>query len=58
MKDLVPLYKGFLTYGGISIREIEAITVGLYESLEEDVVGQSPYFISYAATELEWNVEQ
>ena len=53
MKDLVPLYEGFLTYGGISIREIEAMTVGLYETLDEDVVGQSPSFISYAAQELD-----
>ena len=53
MKDLVPLYEGFLTYGGISIREIEAMTVGLYETLDEDVVGQSPSFINYAATELD-----
>jgi tryptophanase len=53
MKDLVPLYEGFLTYGGISIREIEAMTVGLYETLEEDVVGQSPSFISYTAIELD-----
>lgn len=53
MKDLVPLYEGFLTYGGISIREIEAMTVGLYETLEEEVVGQSPSFIQYAATELD-----
>jgi tyrosine phenol-lyase len=53
MKDLVPLYEGFLTYGGISIREIEAMTVGLYETLEEDVVGQSPSFINYAVLELD-----
>jgi tyrosine phenol-lyase len=53
MRDLVPLYEGFLTYGGISIREIEAMTVGLYETLEEDVVGQSPSFINYTATELD-----
>jgi tyrosine phenol-lyase len=53
MKDLVPLYEGFLTYGGISIREIEAMTVGLYETLEEDVVGQSPAFIKYAVQELD-----
>jgi tyrosine phenol-lyase len=53
MRDLVPLYEGFLTYGGISIREIEAMAVGLYETLEEDVVGQSPSFISYAANELD-----
>jgi len=53
MKDLVPLYEGFLTYGGISIREIEAMAVGLYETREEDVVGQSPSFIDYAVKELD-----
>jgi tryptophanase len=53
MKDLVPLYEGFLTYGGISIREIEAMTVGLYETLEENIVGQSPSFINYAVRELD-----
>ena len=39
MKHLVPLYEGFLTYGGTSIREIEAMAQGLYETLEENVVG-------------------
>ncbi len=53
MKDLVPLYEGFLTYGGISIREIEAMAVGLDETLEEDVVGQSPSFINYTVKELD-----
>jgi tyrosine phenol-lyase len=53
MRDLVPLYEGFLTYGGISIREIEAMTVGLYETLEENVVSQSPAFIAYAVDELD-----
>ncbi|HNW57746.1 MAG TPA: tryptophanase [Bacteroidales bacterium] len=53
MKHLVPLYEGFLTYGGISIREIEAMTQGLRETVSEDVVGQSPSFISYMAEELD-----
>lgn len=53
MKHLVPLYEGFLTYGGISIREIEAMAVGLYETLDEDVVGQSPSFINYTVQELD-----
>ncbi len=53
MKDLVPLYEGFLTYGGISIREIEAMAVGLYETTFEDIVGQSPSFISYAVKEID-----
>ncbi len=53
MRDLVPLYEGFLTYGGISIREIEAMAVGLNETTDENVVSQSPAFISYMATELD-----
>ena len=53
MRDLVPLYEGFLTYGGISIREIEAMAVGLHETTDENVVGQSPSFINYMVTELD-----
>ncbi len=52
MKHLIPLYEGFLTYGGISIREIEAMAQGLIETIEEDVVGQSPMFIDYMVKEL------
>ncbi len=53
MKTLVPLYEGFLTYGGISIREIEAMAVGLIETLDENVVSQSPEFISYMVKQLD-----
>ncbi|MCD8185824.1 MAG: tryptophanase, partial [Rikenellaceae bacterium] len=47
MEALIPLYEGFLTYGGISIREIEAMAVGLYETLDETMISQSPSFIKY-----------
>jgi len=47
MEALIPLYEGFLTYGGISIREIEAMAVGLYETLDETMIGQSPEFIRF-----------
>jgi tryptophanase len=53
MKHLVPLYEGFLTYGGISIREIEAMAQGLLETIDEDIVKQSPLFIDYMVRELD-----
>lgn len=53
MEAMIPLYEGFLTYGGISVREIEAMTVGLYETLDETVICQSPEFIRYLVNNLE-----
>ncbi|MEN6455817.1 MAG: tryptophanase [Prolixibacteraceae bacterium] len=47
MRDLVPLFEGFLTYGGMSVREIEAMAVGLYETLDFDMISHSPTFIKY-----------
>ena len=55
LEALVPLFEGFLTYGGISVREIEAMAVGLYETLDENVISQSPNFISYLVEELTKN---
>lgn len=52
MRDLVPLFEGFLTYGGMSVREIEAMAVGLIETTDETVISQSPAFIEYAVKEL------
>lgn len=53
MEALIPLYEGFLTYGGISVREIEAMAVGLYETLDETMISQSPTFIKYMVNELD-----
>ena len=52
MRGLVPLYEGFLTYGGMSVREIEALTVGLEETMDEDMISQGPQFIAYMVDEL------
>jgi tyrosine phenol-lyase len=52
MRELVTLYEGFLTYGGMSIREIEAIAVGLNETMDENMVNQGPQFIEYMVSEL------
>jgi tryptophanase len=51
-KELIPLYEGFLTYGGMSVREIEAITVGLEETMDENMINQAPQFIEYMVNEL------
>lgn len=53
MRDLVVLYEGFMTYGGMSVREIEAMAVGLMETLDETVISQSPSFIEYLVNELD-----
>ena len=47
MEPTVPLFEGFLTYGGMSVREIEAMAVGLYETLDETMISQSPTYIKY-----------
>ena len=52
MRPLVPLYEGFLTYGGMSVREIEALAVGLEETMDEDMINQGPIFIAYMVDEL------
>ena len=53
MRGLVPLYEGFLTYGGMSVREMEALTVGLDEAMDEEVISQGPQFIAYMVGELQ-----
>jgi tyrosine phenol-lyase len=52
MREYITLYEGFLTYGGMSVREMEAITVGLDETMDEDMINQGPQFISYMTEEL------
>lgn len=53
LEALVPLYEGFMTYGGMSIREVEAMAVGLYETLDETMISQSPAFIKYLVEQLD-----
>ncbi len=53
MEDYVTMYEGFLTYGGMSVKEMEALTVGFEESLNMDVISQGPQFIEYAVNQLD-----
>lgn len=52
LREFVTLYEGFLTYGGMSVREMEAMTVGLEETMDENMICQGPEFIAYMAEKL------
>lgn len=53
MREFITLYEGFLTYGGMSVREMEAITVGLEETMDEQYISQGPEFIKFMSDELQ-----
>ncbi len=50
--EMLPLYEGFSTYGGMSVREMEAMAVGLEETMDECMINQGPIFIEYMVNEL------
>lgn len=52
LREYITLFEGFLTYGGMSVREMEAITIGLDETMDEDMINQGPQFIAYMTDEL------
>lgn len=52
MKDMVPLFEGFFTYGGMSTREIEALAVGLREFTDERVIQHMPLAIEHVVHQL------
>lgn len=53
MEDLIPMFEGFLTYGGMSVKEMEAMIVGFDESMDMDVISQGPQFIKYCVDQLD-----
>lgn len=53
MREYITLYEGFLTYGGMSVREMEAIAVGLEETMDEEMINQGPQFIQFMTEELQ-----
>lgn len=52
LKVWLPVYEGFLTYGGMSTKEIEAMAVGLREMTDVHVAGSAPEFVKYFASRL------
>ena len=52
MRELIPLFEGFITYGGMSVREMEAMAVGLVETMDMDIISQTPIFVEALCEEL------
>ncbi len=52
IKNWLPVYEGFLTYGGMSTKEIEAMAVGLREMTELNVAGSATEFVKYFVEKL------
>lgn len=52
IKPWLPVYEGFLTYGGMSSKEIEAMAVGLREMTDESVASSSADLIEYFVNEM------
>lgn len=52
MRVFIPVYEGFLTYGGMSVKEMEAMAIGLGEAMDMDMISHAPEFISYMVDEL------
>jgi len=49
IKPWLPVYEGFLTYGGMSTKEIEAMAVGIREMTDVNVAGSAAEFVKYFA---------
>lgn len=52
LEPWLPVYEGFFTYGGMSMREIGAMAVGMREMVDPDVAGSSIEQIKYFVSRL------
>ena len=53
MEDYITMFEGFLTYGGMSVKEMEALIIGFEETMDLDIISQGPQFINYCVTQLD-----
>ena len=53
MEDYITMFEGFLTYGGMSVKEMEAMIVGFDETMDLDIISQGPQFIDHTVRALD-----
>lgn len=53
LEDYITMFEGFLTYGGMSVKEMEAMIVGFDETMDLDIISQGPQFINHCVKELD-----
>ena len=53
MEDFVTMFEGFLTYGGMSVKEMEAMIVGFEETMDMNIISQGPQFIDHCVRQLD-----
>lgn len=53
LEDYITMFEGFLTYGGMSVKEMEALTIGFEETMDMDVISQGPQFIDHCVRALD-----
>lgn len=52
LRDWLPVYEGFLTYGGMSVKEVEAMAIGMREMVAPEVAGCAVEQVKYFANRL------
>ena len=53
LEDYITMFEGFLTYGGMSVKEMEAMIIGFDETMDLDIISQRPQFINHCVTLLD-----
>ena len=53
LEDYITMFEGFLTYGGMSVKEMEALIIGFEETMDMDIISQGPQFINHCVKELD-----
>ena len=53
LEEYITMFEGFLTYGGMSVKEMEALIIGFEETMDLDIISHGPQFIDHCVKELD-----